>query len=741
MFQSFTSSGRFAAVFRFICALVLFAGYGSVLPAQTTTDLKLGLQPAATPAGRWQLTWQSVPGQRYRLERSPDLEAVSWTEVTTLSAVGTITVFTDPQPLSAVRNFWRVVVIGNGPDGVPPVVSIIDARLVDQAGAVALELRIRATDNIAVTGVNYTEGVTQLGAATAGPVQTWTRIVPLVSGAVNPRQFKAVARDAAGNTGFSDIYTYRPQQAYPAGMRPLGGVGVSAAGIIGEKPDGSLQPFTWMPDSNAGAYPQRALRVDFAQGASLVQVSGRPGFRSGKITFGFGPQSPLRFDPAALPATAALASAEAEFEGSGLSVPLSPGQTAQIAADGGLSYDTVRQLLGLPTGTGIPLLLYKRFSILWQAGTWTHAGLIGGRFALPGLNLPLPLQTGDYATAVLNLLSGDPADFPVTGSWPLPGTGATLTAARARPLVLTLRPDGTISLRGPVTMQFANGLRVQGTITLDDPVYKFCLESDTLSFPLMGLLEGLLPNQPAHCLPAGFTGPALDSEEECLRSYDRAYRSFTQAALNLRPDATSDTALSSAAAPQDLAAAAIECWAATAATDVAASLPIQPVRDFVNLWWKPSLQTYDFIAALKNLEALRRVKKAADDLANAGPSGADETALTQDLDTALLEAKAAVIAISQTPAANRSLENIQAITALFVELNLNLNTDADLIASAGSLYGAYITKLANTLGITAGQTSYLNNAAVRNLGYEAALEEFKPLHDVLAEAQLQHLRH
>ena len=232
-----------ARMLKALALLLIFGGtFAVMLPAQQADALKLGAQTVPGDTGRWQLTWQSVVGQAYRLERSPDLTDGTWTEVITLTATGTVTSFTDPQRLTGPRNFWRVVVIGGGPDSVPPTVSIIDARLIDQSGVVALELKVRATDNIAVIGVNYAEGVTQLGAATSGPTQTWTRIVPLVPGATNPRQFQAVAHDQAGNTGFSDIYTFRPQQAYPAGMRPLGGAGVSASGVIGEKPDGTLQP-------------------------------------------------------------------------------------------------------------------------------------------------------------------------------------------------------------------------------------------------------------------------------------------------------------------------------------------------------------------------------------------------------------------------------------------------------------------------------------------------------------------
>lgn len=58
-------------------------------------------------------------GQAYRLERSPDLTDGTWTEVITLTTTGTVTSFTDPQRLTGSRNFWRVVVIGGGPDSVP----------------------------------------------------------------------------------------------------------------------------------------------------------------------------------------------------------------------------------------------------------------------------------------------------------------------------------------------------------------------------------------------------------------------------------------------------------------------------------------------------------------------------------------------------------------------------------------------------------------------------------------------
>ena len=92
---------------------VILAGaglLGSALPlvAQTVNDLRLGLLPVPSLAGRWQLSWQSLAGVRYRLERSPNLQAETWTEVTALTeitATAPTATFTDPQPLSGPRSF------------------------------------------------------------------------------------------------------------------------------------------------------------------------------------------------------------------------------------------------------------------------------------------------------------------------------------------------------------------------------------------------------------------------------------------------------------------------------------------------------------------------------------------------------------------------------------------------------------------------------------------------------------
>src|SRR5262245_2620800 len=214
--------------------------------------------PIRQPAdSSWPITWKSTAGSNSRLERSHDL--ASWSDVATLTATGPSTSAVDPEVPSQKKTFWRVVVLSNGPDTQPPVVSIIQARLIQSNGSPALELIVRAEDNVSVVGVSYSESGIALGAATAGPNQTWKRIVPVDSG-TNPRRFQAQASDAAGNVGFSEVFNY-VNTPMPSGLVPIGATGSPVAqGILGQRADGGLLPFVFLPDNNGGGAPESAAQ-------------------------------------------------------------------------------------------------------------------------------------------------------------------------------------------------------------------------------------------------------------------------------------------------------------------------------------------------------------------------------------------------------------------------------------------------------------------------------------------------
>jgi hypothetical protein len=62
---------------------------------------------SVTAGGNMRMQWASVDGERYEVQSSPDLSA--WTPVETVTAVGSVTVYTAPLPISPARQYYRVI--------------------------------------------------------------------------------------------------------------------------------------------------------------------------------------------------------------------------------------------------------------------------------------------------------------------------------------------------------------------------------------------------------------------------------------------------------------------------------------------------------------------------------------------------------------------------------------------------------------------------------------------------------
>lgn len=58
----------------------------------------------------FQVTWASVPGKRYTMERSDALPAASWTVLTTniAASAGATTRYTDPTASAGGKRFYRI---------------------------------------------------------------------------------------------------------------------------------------------------------------------------------------------------------------------------------------------------------------------------------------------------------------------------------------------------------------------------------------------------------------------------------------------------------------------------------------------------------------------------------------------------------------------------------------------------------------------------------------------------------
>jgi photosystem II stability/assembly factor-like uncharacterized protein len=698
-----------------LCSACLFnepARAQSPPPSLTSQELAGGL---------WQLTWSSIAGERYILERSSNL--VQWTEVGIVDASGPTASLDDTGVPAGGRNFWRVRQVPAGPDTTPPSVSIISARYVTQGGQTALELSVTATDNIGVVAVNFSEGAVQLGAATAGPVPVWRRIIPLNAKDPNPRSFRASAGDAAGNTALSPFFTYVPGPDAPRFL-PITGSGVpSSQGLLGLDQKGDLLPFSYSPGGNGGASPQSSLQLLFPEGGRVIQVDGRDTIEAGHLTLTFGPESPLQLPDGPLELDLPL--------GENVQVPLGELTIAQLLTS-----------LGRPADSGVEVLLFGKFPLKLLSGTITESGILSPEWDFSALGLPLPDRVAPWAGGAADLLSGKEAVFPIAGVIPLPGldgaAGPQLVIGRDRPLLLTLRPDCSIGLDGRADLEFPGGARFGVEVSLDDPNYCFTLRAESLTLPLASSLADLLPGNAAGCVPAVAQPAAMDTADQCLRAYLRAYRLFAREAEALRPAGPEDGFRRQPSNPDGAASAIADALAASLATPVAFNVPVQPLRDLAAFFNGTAANSPDSGAPAAVLAAIQRLEEALATIP-AGP-GEIPPDVRAEIRAAASAAARTIIRHAQDSVRAGSLPAIQkALDDLsIVDLSAGGFLDEELRAGVATarnnLATQWITGFALPLGIvssSAGLTAELNA-----LDRFAALQRVTDLVDFSASLQL-----
>ncbi|MDB6069783.1 MAG: hypothetical protein JWL81_954, partial [Verrucomicrobiales bacterium] len=695
--------------FRLMSWLIAGLGFLFLLPVPGYTDTRFQSLPEKLAENQWRLTWTTESGQRYLLQRSPDLSR--WDTVAEIQAEAAVTSFTDAGvPALQPQTFWRAIRLG-GPDTSPPVVSILQIRRLSSDGQTLLELTVQAEDNVGVVGVGYREGAVQLGAATQGPAGTWKRVVPLDPGNSNPRQFQAVASDAAGNTGFSDIFTFIPtiqsQDLIPLDRngQPLGD------SLVGLKPDGTLNPFTYLPDLNGGGSTTHAMRIDFPDGGNLVAGNGGPFVEGRRMVVGFGEGSPTQF---------------IQFT-TGLPGPLTlqapPGQTLRVPR-GPLSYQTLATLLGVPPTGGIALQVHGKSEVLWTGGTLTRTGIRGGTFRLLKPAMTLPGVMGGYEKETVDLTRPDPIGFSIHGSMRL-GKLAQLTIPRARPLSLHLLPGGGVTLTGSADLLFDDGARFNVEVFLDDPVYSLSLRAGNVEVPLMGSLADLLPDDPASCIPGGSDKVALDHAAACLEAHARAYRFFIAAARGLRPDGPGDAVVQSVPDAVDLTGAALEAWATLRAADLTNSLPLQEIQQKVESLSRQTrgggstpVETIQAVAQLTNLRRTIAPLNAAD--------------LTTQARDAILAAKPALLKALEDPA----VLSRDALGTIVLTLSTGeFDFDTELSAAAASLLARAVQREASAVGVVAGVTDSAANPVLSAQNPYVVRATLRRLADIESAAQ------
>jgi len=715
--------------------LVLLLGFCIALPLQPA-GVEFVQRPENLGGDVWRLTWSSEPGNDYRLERSYNLQ--SWDEVGVVTATGSSTSLDDNGlPADPDRVFWRVIRL-SPPDTEAPQVTIVSARLVDDSGSIEMELTAEATDNVAVVAVRFLEdGTTQLGAGTAAPDNRWTRIIPFQSGN-DTRAFQAEAEDAAGNIGLSGPSTYIPYAQLPPGIYPIDEDGNAIIdGLMIQRPDGSLVPFTWLPESNGEGAPDRGMQLIFPNGAQLVDLGGgEQGIAYDDFVAGFGPNSAIQFDTDAIDPAALFDGRGLSADGSG-TLPLGP-----------LSMADLKTALGLGANDPIPLRLYNCFSLDLLDGELTERGIEGARWALGKLGLPLPDVVEDYVDGVFNLVSGEDATFPVYGTIELDDYSDSeyvpeLQIAKDNPLLLTLRANGEMALEGTGLLTWPNGTKLEVGVGLDDPVYRLSLRAEGLTVPLVDSFADFLPDNPDNCVPSATTptDAELEQGEACLQSFRVAYERFTLSALAARPVDAPDLGITTAPSNFDTVSAIAEAWGASALTPIAQSLPVQEVEDLVTQLGRAASGADDFRTAAEYYAKIREVQVAAQAYGDGIGSGDPNIgALQQTAADAANEALEAAILRSADDQAIASLDCLEKSLKLILEAEasrqiLGEPQSSAFLAAAAQLLNRYEIKFLAALGVEQGETDPSQNDRLNGMNRFTLLEHVRTLLQVESTRQ------
>ncbi|MBE7503425.1 MAG: choice-of-anchor D domain-containing protein [Verrucomicrobiales bacterium] len=733
-------------------ALLWTLALGPVAPAQPADGRPLLEHPLPQPQlGSWQLRWSSVAGRSYRLQRSHDLR--DWTEVLTTQAEGATTTALDAGAPETQRTFWRVIQLGDGPDLAPPFLSGLQVRAVERAGQAKLELSVLAQDNVGVVRVEFFEAGKDWIEATPGPAGRFIHLADLDPSALDPRPFQARATDAAGNVGFSEVVTFVPVPPAPGLVAVDLDGNPLPQGFVGQRTDGTLTPFVYVPDHRGGALPAASPQLVFPEGGRLVQQNGQRYVEYRSLRFRFSRASALQLalPTPSVPGAAGLTRSGARFAAPGstaadfLAIDLPEGQSALLPL-GPLTVAQLESAFGLAPGTGLPVKLFDRFPLRLVEGLIKDHGIEGARWALDQLGLPLPDFTGDWVGGLFDLAAGECGRFPLYGEFPLPELGeinATLKTTREKPLVLRLCPDGEMALSGPAALEFSNGARLTVDVTLDDPVYRLRLAAESVTLPVAGALALVLPDNPENCLPPGATDAELDVAASCLHSFRRAYLRFAQTAVAGRPNDAPSLNQPEPPSALDTAGAIAEAWAASALTPLLTALPLEPMRELARNLGRSASGASDFKSAADSLRELVRLKAALDAYATQQLAGNDPALpdLQDEIDAALEEATAAAIARSRDPEALSSLECLRSALTTLVDVwalrqLLGNDNEAGLQTAIHELVTTYYTRFVASLGIAPGEFNHANNPVIAGLNRFTALEHVRTLVSLLGDGAL-----
>ncbi|MBS0658732.1 MAG: choice-of-anchor D domain-containing protein [Verrucomicrobia bacterium] len=716
-------SARFCA--SLLGLALLFSPPPQSTRAQSTADaLAFTAAPQFVSGSGWRLTFRSEPGRQYRIDRSVDLQ--NWTlDIGTVTAAGTSTLFVDPDQTTAGRRFWRAVLLPG--DAQAPVIGGVDARILLVGGVPALQFRVTASDNVAVAGVLFLDGVSApLGEGAFDAAEAlWKITQPLPTDTFAVREVKARARDAANNTADSPLARFTLFD--PTRFARLDGAGNP---LRGAPPTvdalGNLGPFAMFAGGGGALGTGADLVLRFPNGARVVTQGTQKFLEFNQVSAAFGAESPFEIaqNPPIIQRGGSRPSPQALL-------------TPRQLPIGALTVSDLLTALDLPATDGLPVRIFQRFETRLRAGSLLPEGWVAPQFEFDPAKFPgLPTLSAIYQGLVLDLSDPRAVRIPFHGEIPLTdGTPnpPVLRVPAENPLWLTLRAEGSVALEGRAEVSIpATGLRIRVGVRLDDPNYRLRVSADT---PEVALIDQLAPRLPAP--PASVNAAQLDAESARLAALQRAVRHFTAAALGGAPTPTTSAGLAAQvpfAPPTEIPVLAhlLEAWTESAASGGLGTIepaPLLALQNFARQLALAGGAARDLRAIASDLAAVVRARQI---LASA--------TLQPALDSALADLEAAAIARASEPAGTATLTDLVATLRALAEAKaayqaIGRTFPVTLLAGLDRLVNDLLAARARSLGVTASAYAPLAGGPVAALGRLPALQQMRDLRDLLAAAQ------
>lgn len=201
-----------------LLALALLAVlYSATLQSPTTptqADLpRLLADPSPEPGGGFRLSWTSVPGSAYTLQRwnGDDLAVVlspAWVDVASVTAAGPLTSAVDPSSKGVPRRFYRVVRTSGSVQpnpGAPQLGPLQATPAGSTLTAPTLRLDVEVASTNLISSVVLFDGASPLGVATAVSSNRYRLVWSPTVANNGTHSVQAVGTDALGLTGTSPV--------------------------------------------------------------------------------------------------------------------------------------------------------------------------------------------------------------------------------------------------------------------------------------------------------------------------------------------------------------------------------------------------------------------------------------------------------------------------------------------------------------------------------------------------------